>query len=95
MIADGINYMDAVLAERGKQHGNFTDHARCTQNLKETVMATPNWRRLNHCPRESIEMILHKIGRIVCGNPNHKDHWDDIMGYAKLVSDRIEAPAHG
>lgn len=95
MIADGINYMDAVLAERGKQHGDFTDHARCTQIMKSVARGGPSWPSMSHCQREAIEMIMHKIGRIVCGNPNHKDHWDDIMGYAKLVSDRIEAPAHG
>ena len=30
-------------------------------------------------------MILHKISRIVNGDPNYKDSWTDIIGYAKLV----------
>ncbi len=34
-------------------------------------------------------MIAHKIGRIVSGNPNVQDHWDDIAGYAKLASNEI------
>lgn len=29
-------------------------------------------------------MILAKIARIVSGDPNHADHWDDIAGYALL-----------
>jgi hypothetical protein len=39
---------------------------------------------------EALEMIVHKIGRIVNGNPNKVDHWVDIAGYAKLVADRLE-----
>jgi hypothetical protein len=39
---------------------------------------------------EALEMIAHKIGRILSGDPNHQDHWDDIAGYAKLVSERLQ-----
>ncbi|WP_257617167.1 hypothetical protein [Campylobacter pinnipediorum] len=35
-------------------------------------------------------MIAHKIARILAGNPNYKDHWDDIAGYATLVSKELE-----
>jgi len=33
---------------------------------------------------EAIHMICVKLARIVCGDPNHADHWDDIAGYARL-----------
>jgi hypothetical protein len=39
---------------------------------------------------EALEMIVHKIGRIVNGNPDKIDHWVDIAGYAKLVADRLQ-----
>jgi hypothetical protein len=35
-------------------------------------------------------MIVHKISRIVNGNPDKVDHWVDIAGYATLVADRLE-----
>jgi hypothetical protein len=38
--------------------------------------------------REALDMILHKIARIVNGNPNETDHWHDIAGYATLVEQR-------
>ena len=38
--------------------------------------------------KEALDMIAHKIGRICAGNPNFKDHWADIAGYAQLVADR-------
>ena len=47
------------------------------------------WRRLSHVQKESLEMNVHKIGRILAGDPNEPDHWNDISGYSKLVSDRI------
>ena len=36
-------------------------------------------------------MIAHKIGRIINGDPDYDDSWADIAGYAKLVSDRLQA----
>jgi hypothetical protein len=36
-----------------------------------------------------LEMIAHKIGRVLAGDPNHADHWDDIAGYARLVARRV------
>lgn len=77
-----------LLAERHKTHGDFKDHASCTQQLKAVMHETEGWSNLNHCQRESLEMIVHKIGRILAGDPDFRDHWDDIAGYAKLVAQR-------
>lgn len=81
--------IEQILAERGKTHGDFTENGQVMQALKDTVRTCSRWRDLNPHQREALDMILHKVGRIVCGNPNTKDHWDDIAGYARLVSDRI------
>ena len=32
-------------------------------------------------------MIALKLSRILSGQSNFKDHWDDIAGYAKLGSE--------
>lgn len=86
-----------ILAERGKSHGDFTDHARCTQRLKQVVKEEREKAHgsgpgaLSPVYQEALDMILHKIGRIVAGTPDFNDHWDDIAGYARLVSDRISA----
>ncbi len=39
---------------------------------------------------EALEMVCHKIGRIVNGDPDYSDSWHDIAGYAKLVADRLD-----
>ena len=40
--------------------------------------------------REALEMIAHKIARILNGDPNYADNWIDIAGYATLVANRLE-----
>lgn len=86
---------DELLAERDKTHGNFSDQACYTQTLKDAFRAftnitttDPSWSALSYEKRESLDMIAHKIGRILAGDPDFRDHWDDIAGYAKLVADR-------
>ena len=43
------------------------------------------WGRLNTAQEEALEMIAHKIARIINGDPDYKDNWHDIAGYATLV----------
>ena len=80
---------ETLLQERSKTHGDFTEHARLTQALKAVWVSAPSYIQTTDIEREAVEMILHKIGRIGAGNPHYQDHWDDIAGYAKLVSQRL------
>jgi hypothetical protein len=48
------------------------------------------YKELNPVQMEALEMIAHKIARILNGNPDHHDHWHDIAGYATLVAERLE-----
>jgi hypothetical protein len=86
--------INELLAERGKTHGDYMVHAEISQQFKELMRSFgEGWGRCNTAQREALEMIAHKIGRILAGNPHFKDHWDDIAGYAKLVADRVSMPA--
>lgn len=76
-----------LLAERSATHGDFSENARIAQCIKEIMRSSSGWRRIGPQGRESLEMIAHKIARIIAGNANFPDHWDDIAGYAKLSSD--------
>jgi len=78
-----------VLSERQTTHGDFADHAQTTQLLKTVMHSQPGWSKLNAMQRESLDMIVHKIGRVLSGNPNHADHWIDIQGYARLIEERL------
>lgn len=86
---------DAILAERGARYGRFVDHANITQRLKAMIRLGLRERdkSLACDQQEALEMICHKIGRIVNGDANYADSWADIAGYAKLVADRLEGEA--
>ena len=82
--------IDKTLAERGERYGSFDGHAQITQDLKRVMHNTSNWKtRLNDSQREALEMIAHKIGRILNGDPNYIDSWHDLVGYPKLVEDEL------
>lgn len=74
-----------VLEERGERYGKFEVHAAISQELKAVMYATPNWNGLTHPQREALEMIAHKIARVLNGDPTYVDSWTDIAGYAQLV----------
>lgn len=80
-----------TLAEREAVHGKFSTHAQIAQNLKECMFEAAGWARLDAAQREALEMVQHKVARILNGNPNYRDHWLDVAGYSMLVHDRLEA----
>lgn len=77
-----------LLEERGSTHGDFTDNARVSQELK-MVLHCEN-ADLTPYQAEAIDMICHKLARIVSGNPNFIDAWKDISGYSMLVVERLQ-----
>ena len=84
--------INALLAERGRTHGCYVTHAFITQDLKRVIThhVADLDRRLDDDMAETLDMIAHKIGRIIAGNPAEPDHWRDIAGYAQLVANRLE-----
>lgn len=82
--------IDSTLAERGSRYGKFTRHALITQHLKQVMFHYKDKGDLEDDMIEALEMIAHKIGRILNGDPKYADSWVDIAGYAKLVADRLE-----
>jgi hypothetical protein len=84
--------VSAILEERGKRYGEFITHAKITQRLKAVAhaFAAEQGKTFDADQAEAIDMIFHKLGRILNGDPNYADSWVDIAGYAKLVADRLE-----
>ena len=81
-----------TLAERGRRYGEFKGHAEVTQGLKQFLAEELKLRNKHLAPdqQEALDMICHKIGRIINGDPDYDDSWVDIAGYAKLVADRLQ-----
>lgn len=87
--AEKLPSIEATLAERGNRYGDFSEHARITQAIKAAMADSPNWPTLAPDMREALEMVAHKAGRILNGDPEFHDSWHDIVGYTKLVADRL------
>lgn len=81
-----------TLEERQKTHGAYEDHARVTQQIKDIMQAERGWGALTFSQRETLDMIAHKIGRVLAGNPNFHDHWHDIAGYSTLIANQLVPP---
>lgn len=81
--------IQSITDERGVQYGDFTTQGMIAQDLKDMMRAHPGWNRLKSYQREALDMIMHKVSRIINGNPNNHDSWIDIAGYSKIVADRV------
>lgn len=86
---------EALLAERKTTHGDYRANAELSQGLKWILRSKPSWEKMGEPHREALDMIVHKIARIMNGDPDVADHWDDIAGYAKLVSKDIAGVKRG
>lgn len=79
-----------TLAERGARYGDFTDHANICDNNLVYWQSLPGWGALSADKRQALRTISDKIARILNGDPEYKDNWHDIQGYAKLAEDRCK-----
>jgi hypothetical protein len=84
--------VDGILDARAVDYGAFKDGASLMQGIKRLMAehAQRHNKTFADDQWEALEMIVHKMGRIVNGDPDKVDHWADIAGYAKLVADRLE-----
>lgn len=73
----------ALLDEREKTHGDYRRVSEIAQDLK-AVIRDAEWEGLTNMQRESLDLIMTKVARIISGDSACLDHWTDISGYALL-----------
>ena len=83
--------IEEVLNQRQATYGSFTKNAEVSQMLKYFMTQGTNYKQMPLAHREALEMIVHKIARIVNGDPNYIDNWVDIIGYSQLVIEEIKS----
>ena len=71
-----------LINERESSHGDYGSQSQITQTFKTVIRSSSLG--LSYAQQEALEMIAMKMARIMSGDPSHKDHWDDIAGYAML-----------
>lgn len=93
-MADAINLdqleqslqRPAILVEREKTHGSFDYNAKTWHRL---VMSAPYHKDMTEAQILALNMIYVKIARVL-SNPNTKDSWKDIAGYAELGAEACD-----
>ena len=88
-VLEGV---DKILQERAQSYGTFVSLAKTAQEFKSVLYRELGSRnkRLADDQSEALDMILHKIARVINGDANHVDSWADIAGYATLVAERLQ-----
>ena len=81
--------IESLVAERRGRYGKFKDGAKIMRDLKHVMHEVDGWNNLSPSQREALDMIQHKIGRILNGDPAYDDNWKDISGYSKLIADEL------
>lgn len=82
----GVNQL---ITERGSRYGKFADGAEIMRDLKHVMHEVDGWNNLTPSQKEALDMIQHKVGRILNGDPTYDDNWKDIAGYATLVAEEL------
>lgn len=82
-----VKPVQKVTIDRQRTHGDFQHYATVAQALKQPIKDhTDSFSSLH---AEALEAICGKMARIITGDPDFKDHWDDLAGYAMRVSERL------
>lgn len=94
------DHVQTITEERGERYGDFRGHATASQSLKQIIedalSDNPQFNAMSKSDqfviREGLGMIMHKVGRIVNGDPAYDDSWVDIEGYSKITRERVCKP---
>lgn len=89
-MTESVN-VNEILNQRENTHGKFSNHAKISQDFKTILHYSDieKWESLNYDQREALDMIVHKIARILNGDADYVDHWADIAGYSTLVANSL------
>jgi len=80
--------IEETLKERGNRYGAFETHAEIAQDLKMTLNRYGD--KLDTVQREALDMAMHKIARILNGDPDYIDSWRDCIGFLQLVINHLD-----
>lgn len=103
LTMDRMAEIRPTLQARGSRYGDFSDNAEIADALltvftgqiihRATGETVPtNWENLDPIKRQALVNIAGKISRILSpsADPEYRDNWHDIQGYAKLAEERCK-----
>ena len=74
--------VEGLLAERERTHGRFEETSSVANSIRRMLRTGRAFAWLGAGQCVALDEIALKLARIVCGDPSHRDHWDDVSGYA-------------
>ena len=89
----GMSEISPFIADKEQVNGPFSRQANLSQRLKRLIpfyFCRDMPEEEADIYEEALDMILHKVARVMAGNPQEVDHWQDIAGYATLVVEYLE-----
>ena len=75
----------ALLADRHTTHGDFDQNAIYAQELRSLFRSSPRWPEIPPVQREALDNIATKLSRILSGQGDCAQHWEDVEGYSRLA----------
>jgi hypothetical protein len=81
--------VEKTLEVRGSKYGTMENNANVTQLLMRVLKTGTSYESLDDMHLEVLHMIMHKISRMVNGDPDYVDNPHDIAGYAVLLENYL------
>ena len=83
---EDVNWSAEEVIEARSHYGDYAVNSSSVQAMKDALRSHPNWTKLPSAQRETLEMCVHKFGRILGGdNQPCSDSWLDCQGYIELI----------
>tara|TARA_Y100000310_G_scaffold325691_1_gene389521 strand:+ start:614 stop:1153 length:540 start_codon:yes stop_codon:yes gene_type:complete len=83
------NPVEDTLNTRGSNYGSVTDNANMIDKIISALAIGEGYMNWTPTHRHCVYMMVVKLTRMACGNPNHSDNPHDVAGYAKLLEDYV------
>jgi hypothetical protein len=81
-MTDATASASGLAPNRDHQHGGMAAVGTVAQDIKAAMRSSKNWPALSPGHREALDMVAHKIARILSGaDPHDREHWEDLVGY--------------
>ena len=81
--------IDEILIDRKSTHGDFKKSADIEQGLKDIFRTGSNWSNMESYKKITLDMIAMKISRILEGDSDFLDHYNDIVGYTTRTIENL------
>jgi hypothetical protein len=78
-----------VIRSREAAHGDLAIYAALLIRLQAVVRDGPNWAKLGDTSKVAIDELLRALTGALVGDPDLRDHYDAIAGYATSAAERL------